>query len=438
MIRVARLVFGVLLLCWSGASTAGAQEAEVLDRVVAVVGNRPILSSQIDEQLLVRFPNGQGLPTDPKDLQSVRKGILDELISDELLLQQAKQDTTVKVTDEDVNAAVEASVKSVRGRYPSDDDFRRDLQAAGFQTLEEWRSWLFEQQHAALLRNELTDHLKATNKLKTVVPTEAEMRAWFSNNKGEQKRPATATLRQIVIAPKPTAAAKQRAFALADSIAKEIRAGADFAIAARRFSADSASREQGGDLNWFRRGIMDPAFERVAFSYKPGIVSDPVETAYGYHIIQVQRVQPAEVQARHILIMPDIGQAEADSAKALAEMVHAKLLAGASFDSLQRLYHDAPEAREIQRIPVDKLPPSYTTALEGVEEGQITPVFMLPAPDPNRSKYGIVRVDGREPAGDLRYEDVKDEVRRKLTEIMTLQRYLERLRSSTFVETRDP
>ena len=86
----------------------------------------------------------------------------------------------------------------------------------------------------------------------------------------------------------------------------ELRRGADFATAAKRFSQDPGSKDQGGSLNWFRRGVMVPEFERVAFALKPGVVSDPVESPFGFHIIQVERLQPAEVQARHILLVPTI------------------------------------------------------------------------------------------------------------------------------------
>jgi len=63
---------------------------------------------------------------------------------------------------------------------------------------------------------------------------------------------------------------------------------------ARRFSQDPGSKDQGGELNWFRRGVMVPEFERVAFALRPGIISDPVETAFGYHIIQLDDVRPAK------------------------------------------------------------------------------------------------------------------------------------------------
>ena len=140
----------------------------------------------------------------------------------------------------------------------------------------------------------------------------------------------------MVVAPRPTDAAKSRALALADSILIELRKGADFAVAAKRFSADPGSRERGGELGWARRGLFVPEFDRVAFSLKIGVISEPVETPFGYHLIQVMRTQPGEIQVRHILIAAEVTAADVDSAEAHAQQVYAAALAGASFDSLQR------------------------------------------------------------------------------------------------------
>ncbi len=430
------LVAAVLL--WHGEPLSAQGDSTVVDRIVAVVGTRAILASEIDEQLFIRFPQGRGLPTDSAALGAVRRELLDDLITNELLLLEARRDTTIRVTEEEVDAAVDELVKSTRSRYAGDDAFRRDLQVAGFQTQEEWRAWMRDQQRDQLLTQAFTSSLRSRQKLKTVVPTEEEMRKFFEARKGTARRPATVSLRQIIVAPKPRPEERERARAKADSIAREIRAGADFAVAAKRFSQDPGSKDAGGDLNWFRRGVMDPAFERLAFIIKPGVVSDPVETAFGFHIIQVQRVQASEVQARHILIMPEIGPAEVDSARRLAEKLHSAVVAGASFDSLQGRHHDTAEAKELMVVPEDRLPPVYQQAIQGVGPAEVSEVFELAGTGGLPSKFGFVRVLERAPAGDLRFEDSRDEVRSRLTEILTMQRYVDRIRSANYVEIRDP
>src|SRR5919106_1531253 len=203
------------------------------------------------------------------------------------------------------------------------------------------------------------------------------MKEYFEEQKSSLgTRPATLSFRQIVVTPAPSDAAKAKTRAQADSIVLELRRGADFATAARRFSQDPGSKEQGGSLNWFRRGVMVPEFERVAFSLKPGVVSDPVESPFGFHIIQVERTQPAELQARHILLIPEIDSAKVDSARALASRLHQLVSRGAPFDSLQRIYHDpAGGEREAENVPEDKLPEAYAKAIAGADSGAVVPEF---------------------------------------------------------------
>src|SRR5829696_4219106 len=300
----------------------------VVDRVVAVVGNRPVLASQVDEELFSRQSQGVKLPDNAEGLRAVRQQIVTSIIDEELLVQQAQRDTSIKVTDEEIASGVEEQVRKVRGNFTSEVDYRAELQKAGFQTPEEYRRWLSEQQRRAAFQNRLIEKLRADGKLKAVAPTEKEMRQFFDEQKASLgKRPATLSFRQIVITPTPSAEAKARTKARADSIVSELRRGADFATAARRFSQDPGSKEQGGSLNWFRRGVMVPEFERVAFGMKPGVISDAVESPFGFHIIQVERVQPAEVQARHILLVPDIDSVHVERARTTAETVRKALAA---------------------------------------------------------------------------------------------------------------
>jgi len=406
-----------------------------VDRVMAIVGNRPVLASQVEEEIFSREAQGAKLPTSPEGIEAVRQQIVGSIIDEELLVQQAQRDTAIKVTDEEVASGVEEHVKKVRANFTSEVDYRAELQKAGFQTPEEYRRWLSDQQRRAAFQNRLIEKLREGGKLKAVSPTEKEMRQFFDEQRASLgSQPATLSFRQIVISPKPSPEAKARTKAQADSIVLELRRGADFATAARRFSQDPGSKEQGGSLNWFRRGVMVPEFERVAFGLKPGVVSDPVESPFGYHIIQVERAQPAEVQARHILLVPEIDSAHVDTARTTAEAVRKALAAGARFDSLQRLYHDPSAEREADNVPITKLPENYAKVIGTADSGTVVPVFTLPAGA--REQFVVLQVTGRRPAGEIKYEDVRDRIRDQLGQQLAIRRYLDRLRKATYVEIR--
>jgi peptidyl-prolyl cis-trans isomerase SurA len=409
-----------------------------VDRVVAMVGDAPILASQIEEEIFTQRAQTAELPRTEDGFRALCRQVISDLVDAELMVQVAQRDTAIKVTDQEIADGVEQQFRNVRQRFTSEPDFRRELSRSGFQTPEEFRRWLSDAQRKAALRNRLIEKLKGEEKLKPVQPTEQEMRAYFDQYKGElPARPATVSFRNIVVAPKPSAAARDRARAQGDSIVTELRKGADFATAAKRFSQDPASRDQGGDLGWFRRGQMVPEFESVAFSLKPGVVSDPVESPFGYHVIQVQRVQPAEVQARHILIMPDVSEADADSAAALANRIATALKAGASFDSLARLYHDPAEERETpDDVPVTQLPDEYKEGIGAADSGQLVGPFAIRKDMGLRRKWVILQVKGRRPEGAIRYEDVKEQIRKKLSDELAVRRYLDRLRRATYVDLR--
>jgi peptidyl-prolyl cis-trans isomerase SurA len=395
-----------------------------------------VLASQVDEELFSRQSQGAKLPTTAEGLNGVRQQIVSSIIDEELLVQQAQRDTSIKVTDEEIASGVEEQVRKVRTNFTSEVDYRAELKKAGFQTPEEYRRWLTDQQRRAAFQNRLVEKLRADGKLKAVAPTEKEMRAFFEEQKATLgSRPATVSFRQIVVSPAPSAAAKLKAKAQADSIVLELRRGADFATAARRFSQDPGSKEQGGSLNWFRRGVMVPEFERVAFTLKPGVVSDPVESPFGYHIIQVERVQPGEVQARHILIVPEIDSLHVDSARAIADSVRKAVVAGAPFDSLQRIYHDRSAERSAESVPLTKLPEAYGKVIGEADSGAVLPVFTMPGAG-GRDQFVVLQVMSRRPEGEVKYEDVRDRIREQLGQQLAIRRYLDRLRKATYVEIR--
>jgi peptidyl-prolyl cis-trans isomerase SurA len=279
----------VLVVLALGAAPLAAQQARVLDRVVAVVGSQPILQSQVEEQIVqLRAQEGAIMPTDSSGWIELRHDLLQEMVNDQLLVQQAERDTAIKATEQEVVDQVDQTYQKVRRQFTSDADFQAQLRQAGFASSEEWRRYLAEQQRRPILRQRLIELLRQRGKLRPIPPTDSAMRAFFDKNKATlPKRPPLLSLHQIVFAARPDSAARARALRLADSLATALRSGANFGELARRFSADSASGANGGELGWFRRGVMVRNFEDAAFSMKPAEISSPIETEYGFHIIEI-------------------------------------------------------------------------------------------------------------------------------------------------------
>ena len=426
-----------LLLAGPGIAAAqGAEGPALVDRVVAVVGTTPILASQVDEQLMLAKSQGAKLPEDSAGLEAARRQILNRMVDEILLVQQAERDTAVKVSEQEVVEAVEKTVQNVHKQFTSQLEFQTQLRAAGFVSEEEWRRWLADNQRRTILQQRLIEQLRQKNKLRPIPPTEAQLRAfWEQNSVGRPQRPALLSFRQIVIPVVPDSASKARARALAESLLVAVRHGTNFADVAKRFSADSTSRSQGGELGWFRRGVMVKPFEAVAFRLRPGDISNVVETPFGYHIIQVERVQPAEVEARHILIQPPITAAQVALGRRLADSVHDALLRGASFDALARRYGDPDAPRLLEAVPVSQLPPGYPKRLAADTLPGVKPVFEIDTATP-RPNFVVLEVTKWEPAGDITFAEVKDRMRETLAEQLAVQHYLSILRRTTYIDIR--
>src|SRR2546425_2535346 len=238
-----------------------------VDRIVEVVGTRPILASQVEEQLVLAQSQGVKVPEDSAGRDAARHQILSQMVDEELMVQQAERDTTIKVTDQEVQDAVEQTVQNVRKQFASIPEFQTQLRAAGFVSEEEWRRWLADQQRRAILQQRLIEGLKQKGKLRPIPPSDAEMRAFWESNRAQQpKRPAAISFRQIVIVPKADSAANARALQLGDSLVAALRraGGAPVADRAKQYSADSGSRGQGGAVGGFPRGgVVQGVWDRA-------------------------------------------------------------------------------------------------------------------------------------------------------------------------------
>lgn len=436
-----RPIFWIAALLLSAAGPLAAQEGEdpTIDRIVAVVGSAAITKSQVDEELFARQGAGMlRLPDDPVLLAKLRRQIVDTLVAEELLYQEALRDTTIKVTAQEVSDAVDKVMRDSRRAIAADQDFQRELRAAGFQNVEEWRRHLFDQQRRTKMIQRFRENLQGAGMLEPKNASDRELRDYYNSNRTTLPgQPASVSMRQLIVAPKPAPEALSIALTQADSIIKELRAGADFAVAARRFSQDPGTRGNGGSLGWNRPDTYVREFADAMRVLPRGEISEPVVTQFGVHIIQVERTAPTEVLARHILIVPPMDSSRSQAARDEAIRLRTLVENGASFDSLQRVYHDPGEEKELRGVPLTALPPNYVAALSNLQPGQLSTAFEFPLEGrPGVSKWGFVRLVDRAEAGPPAYDLIKDRLRPMLGRLMAETSYIDGLKRKTFIDIR--
>jgi peptidyl-prolyl cis-trans isomerase SurA len=409
-----------------------------VDRIVAIVGQRPITWGEVLEQVYTQS-RGRDLPTDSASQINYARDVLNGMIDTEVLIAAAKQ-YKIEVPDAEVQPQVDKRMKEIRGQFKTDQEFRDVLKKESFGTESELRRFQVDQFKRELLQQRAIDSLKAHGRMSAPVGvTEAEVSESFERSRDRlPKRPTTVSFRQIVVPPKANAAERKAALDKISAIAIELsKKGADFEQIAKRESQDPASKETGGDLGWNRRGTMVPEFDQMMFRLAPGAVSPIVETVFGFHLIKVDRIQPAEVKARHILIVPDIDSADVALARVRADSVLRLWKGGTPYDTLLARYHDNSELKSFpDGYVVDSLPAEYQKAMAGVKSGQFTQPFEIPNPRTGKPKFVIIQVTERVEGGEYTVADMRDRIRSQLQQEKGIRRVLDALRREQFVSIR--
>lgn len=429
-----RIKFVLFALAFSSAAAAQSPASRTsipVDRVVAVVGTMPVLWSEVMAAVNQARASGLDVPSDTAAQLGIARNILNELIDEEILVQKARE-LKIEISDAEVVSSVDRQTQSVRGQFKTEEEFRTELQKAGFGTPEEYRKKLTDQYRRRLLQQRVYGDLQKVARPRGV--SEAEIDSAFEKTRAELVlRPGTVTFRQIVIAPKASDSAKKSARVKAEALLAEVRKGGDFEQIAKRESMDPGSKPVGGDLGWNRRGATVPEFERMMFALNPGQTSPVFETSFGFHILRVDRVQTGEVKARHILIAPVVDSADIVRARVEAASVAAQWRKGAAFDSLAARHHDPAEERGIlQPFVRDSLPPSYATALAGRKVGDITEPFDLVGAR-GAAKSAIIQIVTLTEVGEYDRREIREQIRLQLVGERTTRDLLDDLRRKTYV-----
>ena len=408
-------------------------DGDIVDRVVAIVGDSTILLTQVQEEAQRLQLQGVAVPEDAAGLEQFLRGILDTWVNRVLVLQAASSDSLIQLDEAQIDERVTQEIDQRTQQFGSSPAFQEALAKEGM-TLAGYREMIRSQ-----IRQEQIQQMFMQLHLRNMAPAEVseeEMLQAFQDARGQMdQRPKLISFDQVVLAPSPSEDAQDVAREKADSLRAEILAGADFEALATEHSDDRGSAPSGGDLGWFRRGQMVRAFEDAAFSLFDGQVSPVVETDFGYHIIKVERSRAGERNGRHILIMPTVGEADVQRSRDLALEVKSQAEAGADMRELWEQYSD-PEAPDTLTVPFEdlsRLPLGYATALQLAQEGQIYgPMEYQDARDETR--IAIVKVTLIREAGAYTFDDIRAQLAQSLQQTKQIQNIIDDLRSKAYVE----
>lgn len=285
------------------AFTASSQNnAAIIDKVVATVGGEIVLLSEVQEQVSYARQQQPNLPDD------YPCAALQNIIISKLLVNQAKLDS-IEVKDEEVETQLNARVDRLMTYFNQDE---KALEEYYGQSINDMKNQLREDMRSQLLAERM--QAQVTGKA-TVTPSEVQV---FFNNIPKDSLPyfnSEVEIKELVYKPVVNATEKQRAKTTATDLLKRVMDGENFADLARKFSDDPGSGSQGGDLGWQKRGTFVPEFEAACYNLEKNQISDIIETEFGFHIIQLLERRGNLVHTRHILVKPEITDADLDLAK---------------------------------------------------------------------------------------------------------------------------
>ena len=310
-------------------SPSRAQEAQVIDRIVAIVGQNIILQSDIESQYLQYRLQG-GIKG---SASTIRCEILEDLMFQKLMLNQAEMDS-ITVTDEQVNADVDRWISYFISQVGSQENLEKYYK----KSMQEIREELFRVRKDNLLVEQVQQLMLANVE---VTPSEVKQHYYSMSKDSIPMVNSKYEIAHLVKKPPITLDQKLEVKDRLYKMRKRILNGERFSTLALLYSEDPGSAKKGGELGFKGKGEFVPEFEAAAFNLRDGEISEVVETEYGFHIIQMIERRGDYVNVRHILltvkVAPEELQVAYDELDSIAGLINNDSL---SFDEAVRRFSD--------------------------------------------------------------------------------------------------
>ena len=391
------LFFSVLITMNAFAQSSNRKK---IDGIAAVIGDQIVLESDVERDYILSKDQGIDI--------SDRCEFLNSILLEKMLIDRAKQDTLISVSQDEVTRTLNGQIDNLKQRGGGEEQL---LKFFGYRTMAELKNEM---------RYIVEDNAFSREKRKSVVAdvdaTPEEVKEFFIKHQSELPDvKEEITLSHIIMYPDVSEENEQKIIDELKTIKKDIEEGASFATKAILYSEDPGSANNGGQYLKVTRGKMVKEFDAVAFNLDEGQISEPFKTDFGYHIVQLDKRRGQELDLRHILI--SLKPTEEEIAKSVEKLDSIRLLinegkmtfkdAAIRFsDDKYTKYNEGnlmnPQNGE-DRFEKINLPLSEFSAVTGLNENDLTSVFSDEYE--NKKVVRLMRVNKVYPEHKINYED---------------------------------
>jgi peptidyl-prolyl cis-trans isomerase SurA len=360
----------VLALMTFACTNLYAQEDQgfVVDEIISKVDNYIVLKSELDRAYLDYLSNGNS-PS-----PQMRCQFLAMLIRNKLMMAKAEIDSVV-VPDAEVDQNTKRRMDAIMAQAGNSPE---DLEAKFGKTLDqvqvELRDQIREQMIVGKMQEKITQDIPITP---------SEVRRFFGKLDSIPYFSASVEVGEIVRVAKVSNAQKEETKRKLIDIRNRILSGEDFTKLAKEYSEDPSVAMNNGDMGFVGRGQMVPEFEAASFKMKPGEISMPVETQYGFHIIQLLERRGNEYHSRHILVSPIPSAHDLENASHYLDSIRTLILADSmTFQKAAKEYSDDAQTKATggfltdpdggSQISIDEIDPVIYFKIDSMKIGDIS------------------------------------------------------------------
>lgn len=429
----------LLLTVWM-ISFASYGQDNIIDEVVWVVGDEAILKSDIEQARLRAQYEGLKFEKDPYCV------IPEQMAVQKLFLHQAVIDS-IEVSDPDVLKQVDNQLNYYIRQVGSREKLEEYMNLTSTQIREKWREEVKNQMIAEEMRKKIVGDIKVTP---------SQVRRYFSQLPQDSLPYIPTQVEVQIITQQPRIPQEEidRVKARLRDFTERVNSGeTQFSTLARLYSQDEASARQGGEMDFMGRGQLVPEFASVAFNMTdPKKISKVVETEYGFHIIQLVEKRGDRIKVRHILLKPEIAEADLKAATAHLDSIADDIRSNKfSFESAAAYLSDDKNSKNnnglmpnmqtgTSRFEMQQLPQDVAVVVDKMNIGEISKAFTMIDAKNGKEKCAIVKLKSRIPGHKATitedYQRLKSVVLEKLQN-EKIQKWIAEKQKTTYVRIND-